>query len=551
MKRTLEPESLDFTTQLSVISSRRSKTIACGTLAVVLLVATAVRVAPLIEGGDRLQRQCVCEDGYLMLTIARNVALGHGFSVSNGTIPTNGTQPLSAVLYAIAYMCVGGDKIAGLYLVVGIQFIISVATGVVLYVFTRRCLHKTEVSKTVALLAAAVWYASPTSILSTQNGLETGLCALMIVLSIALYDAWLPYMQTGRAIKHSLILGAILGITFLARNDACFLIAALLGVHVALSYRSAVLARGIIQAFVMGAVSVVAASPWLWFNVTRFGHIVPISGRAESLNFEFAGNFMSALVALLEDLLLVLRIPTSVQDNGTAKSLAGVVLLAIVVLAWWKRKWLAERFSPGVAILSCFVVALFAYYSLLFGMPSFLGRYLFPATTLSAVVVSAVVVAVAGRSRESSRAVLVPVAGLLASVLCIGLDARVYAKGTEHMHFQVVDWVADNVPESTWVGAVQTGTLGYYHDNTINLDGKVDPYALEARERGETAQYVVQRRVEYIADWRSVAATWAEIPAFSANYELLVDDAALDLGVLIRRSSIAPSTASATQTQER
>ena len=58
-------------------------------LAAVVGLETVVRVAPLVEGGERLQRQCVSEDGYLMLTIARNIALGRGFSVSDGMIPSS------------------------------------------------------------------------------------------------------------------------------------------------------------------------------------------------------------------------------------------------------------------------------------------------------------------------------------------------------------------------------------------------------------------------------------------------------------------------------
>ena len=92
--------------------------------------ATAVRVAPLVEGGQRLQRQCVSEDGYLLLTIARNIVRGRGFSVSDGTIPSNGTQPLGAVLYALCFACVGGDRLLGLYPVVGLQVMASILTAV-------------------------------------------------------------------------------------------------------------------------------------------------------------------------------------------------------------------------------------------------------------------------------------------------------------------------------------------------------------------------------------------------------------------------------------
>ena len=63
--------------------------------------------------------------------------------------------------------------------------------------------------------------------------------------------------------------------------------------------------------------------------------------------------------------------------------------------------------------------------------------------------------------------------GLLAALWLIALDTRLYLRGTSHEHFQVIDWVEQNVPDDTWVAAVQSGTLGYYHDRTINLDGKV------------------------------------------------------------------------------
>jgi hypothetical protein len=46
-----------------------------------------------------------------MLTIARNIAEGHGMSTANGTIPTNGTQPLVTFILAGIFYLAGGDKI--------------------------------------------------------------------------------------------------------------------------------------------------------------------------------------------------------------------------------------------------------------------------------------------------------------------------------------------------------------------------------------------------------------------------------------------------------
>ncbi|TCP39569.1 hypothetical protein [Rhodovulum marinum] len=110
-------------------------------------------------------------------------------------------------------------------------------------------------------------------------------------------------------------------------------------------------------------------------------------------------------------------------------------------------------------------------------------------------------------------------------------------------HGQVVRWVQENVPETVWVGAVQTGTLGYWHDRTINLDGKVNPEALAARrETGTVLPYVVQdSRIDYIVDWAGVAGWVAQDAAgFSEAFELLLRDEAANLAVLRRRIPTTP-----------
>lgn len=59
--------------------------------------------------------------------------------------------------------------------------------------------------------------------------------------------------------------------------------------------------------------------------------------------------------------------------------------------------------------------------------------------------------------------------------------------------------VARHVPNGTRVAALQSGTLGCFRDNVVNLDGKVNPAAL--RVRGHLDEYLQQIDVEWIADW--------------------------------------------------
>src|SRR6185295_16818658 len=110
-------------------------------------------------------------------------------------------------------------------------------------------------------------------------------------------------------------------------------------------------------------------------------------------------------------------------------------------------------------------------------------------------------------------------------------------------HRQVADWVERNVAERQWLGAIQTGTVGFFHDRTINLDGKVNPKALRARmERGQVMSYILDETpINYLADWVGIAgwATAEDEPRFREAFELLVDDKAANLGALRRRVPVA------------
>ena len=67
-----------------------------------LLLATGLlsRLSPLLDIERRLYWLFLSEDGYLMQTIARNMAIGVGMSTAHGTMPTNGVQPLATFIYA-------------------------------------------------------------------------------------------------------------------------------------------------------------------------------------------------------------------------------------------------------------------------------------------------------------------------------------------------------------------------------------------------------------------------------------------------------------------
>jgi hypothetical protein len=96
--------------------------------------------------------------------------------------------------------------------------------------------------------------------------------------------------------------------------------------------------------------------------------------------------------------------------------------------------------------------------------------------------------------------------------------------------------VRENVGDEVWVGAIQSGTLGYFHDRTINLDGKVNPLALEARKQNRVPEYVAESNIQHLVDWTGITA-WMSLPPIASSFELTVSDDLLNLGVLKRRAA--------------
>jgi hypothetical protein len=90
------------------------------------------------------------------------------------------------------------------------------------------------------------------------------------------------------------------------------------------------------------------------------------------------------------------------------------------------------------------------------------------------------------------------------------------------------------VDENELVGAGQSGTLGYFHDNTINLDGKVNPEALKAKKEDKFFEYIVDKKIDYLLDWAGIVF-WMKEDLIKKNYNLIVVNPNLDLTVYKRK----------------
>ena len=510
-----------------------------------LLLATglAARLSPLLDVEGRLYWLFVLEDGYLMQTIARNMAIGLGMSTANGTMPTNGVQPLATFLYAGLHALAGGSKLLAIGYVTVFATAVSAAAAWVLWRLGQSVLRDVPFARDIALLAAALWFASPLIVGQSMNGLETGLYYLAITITLVYYfsldlSAAAP-MRAGQRVA----LGLLLGVAFLARNDAVFFIAAVLAAHMLLGGAAAGggWRRRAGDAVVAGGLSLVVASPWLIYNKLLFGSVVPISGSAQSHAAGFGANLRMIPTNLIEASLLYVRMPRALE---TAWPVIVVSLVVLAGLGWAAWSLVGRRSLRGLrfcAITLMFCAGIGGYYGLFFGAPHFISRYLSALSPLLWLLsMTSVYLLLAGLLRD--RRTFMACGAALTSVLLLvaaGLAVLNFRGGQSNGHRQVVDWAQKNVDERQWVGAIQTGTLGYFHDRTINLDGKVNPRALRARiERGGVLSYVQDETpINYLVDWVGIAgwSSMASEPRFGQAFEVVVNDKAANLGVLRRR----------------
>lgn len=517
-----------------------------GSLIVLLITIGFVsRAAPLANQEERLLRQWPTEDGYLMLTIARNIGTGKGMSTADGTIPTNGTQPLFNFLEAIGFVLVNGDKQAGVAISLLLQLLISLVAAFFMFLLARHVLRDRTYHWEIAVLATGLWYSSSIVIPHTMNCLETGFYVVLILLSVYVWYRDETGLQRNYFSWSVLKIGGLLGLTFWVRNDAVFLIAAITGWHTLLGLTESKeqLRRRVAESFVIGVTTLIIASPWLIYNTVNFGSIMPISGISESVNVPFGNNAAKVPATLFEYATIVLPIPSEIEKSWAVLVSTLLIFLVYVAIMIVTAFHMSRNERVFLFVISTWAGMLVGYYGFLFGASHFISRYLFPLSPFMAIFTVTVIVTGLlhlGRSVAMRRVLPLGVVSLL--MLIIALNSRLYQLGSTHMHFQVVEWVKQNVAKDTWVGAVQTGTLGFFHDRTINLDGKVNPDALTARLEKRVPHYVVNQvfddndgQIEYLVDWVGIAS-WTNKKPLDTHFDLILKDPKSNLAVLRRKS---------------
>lgn len=509
-----------------------------------LLVGTVVRALPLLDVHGRALRQFASEDGYLMLTIARNLAIGNGLSVEDGTTLTNGTQPLMTFVYAGLFWLVGGDKVWGVILAQLLGIVFALVGAFLLYRIGSLLLADDARHAALPAIAAAAWYVAPVGARYTQNCLETGAAALLPMAIGLFFLEHSPGPDKPWTLARCAALGLLLGVAFWARNDAVLLAGAVCLIILLSGLRSGSVkvGRRFIEAGCVGTTALLVASPWLIFNQTTFGHVVPVSGISQGANVTLGHNLVFLGSILAEQISIVALIPKRFETVPAVLALIWTVIVAWVAGVYWLAKKARRVQQQWLAVLAVWSALLIGFYGAIYGAGWFMGRYLFVLSPWMALLS----VALGHRIWVSLGSPIPRVAQAigfsLILLMSLGLDVRAHAQGMNNGHFQAVEWIDEHVPDDAWIAAIQTGTVGFFHDKTYNLDGKVSPEALQARLEGRIFEYVIERPTQYLVDWVGIAG-WIDDELLASHFELLLEDEEHNLAVL-RRTTLVQDASS-------
>jgi hypothetical protein len=474
-------------------------------LRIIVILTVVMRLALMLRSEERIFTRPFTEDSFYLYSTAEHFAKGDGFSV-DGIQPTNGVQPLIIFFYAPLFLIAGFQKLLVLKLAFIWVALFDALSVVLLAVLIKRMMVAKEdigsLWRSPPLLAAGLWATLYPMLVHTACGLETGLYSTLLIASLVVYSGIVRKRVEGiqTSTRDIFLLGVLLGFTVLARIDAAIFIG-MICLYEVIKQKG----NGVKSALVIAVSAFFVSSPWWWYNYSIFGHIMPQSGFAESLVDETGRNIWQALTVIADSFSVFFFLPKSVEVPQTL-SLVWVVVVTGVIYSLVKitRSWAVTTSSYRLEVLvplllTCIVFTV--YYVFFFSAPHFIPRYFQPYRIVALILAVLILPHIISWLQQSVLKKIVLYIVITAALLFSGISYGYYFFIDKYSDLYFVGkWAETVVPAR--VGMDQSGTAGFVASNIVNLDGKVNIYALRARQKHDIGEYVAQERFEYIADWQ-------------------------------------------------
>lgn len=438
----------------------------------------------IIVVGGFADNGAICDDAFYYFQISKNAAAGNGFSF-DGLHSTNGFHPLLAWL-AVPVFAVFPSPWLPIRIVLGMLGLATASTGYVLFRIGRS-MDNERAGELMALL----FLLSPFTWIIPLSGCEGGLVVLTIAL--ALWQA--VRIRDAVDMRSALLLGALVGLAGLARTDNVFLAIGMFGWLLTRTRQPRLL-----LAFVAAAALVV--SPWVIWNLIRFGTVIQVSGAAK-LALHHHHPLPFGIRYVLSNLYEVVAFPTQymvgelmVPTRWTVPVVIANACIFIVAITADIRR----RPHPALVPLGVLVVLHVLYYA--FVQRSYFSWYVMPLILGGAVLQGD---RLARATRRRAAGVLVASAAMCLITLALFFERyprEVHAR--EHFVAKYMEEI-EQLPPGAHAGSWNAGAVGYFGTirrpdvSIINLDCLVNNDLFASYRRGEYTKWVVDN-VEWLVD---------------------------------------------------
>jgi hypothetical protein len=432
------------------------------------------------------------EDGYYMLTVAWNIAQGKGFAYNYG-IKTTGVQPLATLLYAVtAYLVqsLDGDKYDLARAVIILSALLQVLFSFLIYRLAL-AVSVNPVKGLYFLISVCVVLLNFKVLLNFANGLETG---LYLVLLAFFFLYWINHNQVQPGYKRFLGLGVLSGLLLLCRLDSVII---LFFFYMLLLFTGRI---KIGQLAVILFIAFLLYLPWQLYIWEISGNLLQSSARSQIAFLDMfdppykAEQYFSSIIQHLTPFLFTGNILWLLLTLG-------IVYIIIFYIGFEKFRDLtiskpAEK-TLGLILFS-FTVLVIVYF-IFSCAPHFYFRYTAFIMILSFPVF---VVLFVYLLRNFSQVKVYLIFSII--LILFGIQSFLYfhAGKSARAHTVRVEFVENNFSEDVKIAAFQTGILGYFCENVINLDGKIDNSALESFSNGGIENYIDSMCIDVLMEWK-------------------------------------------------
>jgi hypothetical protein len=487
------------------------------------------------------------EDTFFHLSVCRNLAMGKGVTI-DGSTPTSGAQP-GTLIYTLAYLLLREtDNLETLRYVRVVALVGSLLSSLAIFTCAFALFIKDKTNRlSLALLSCGLWTISYQAFRTNLNGYETPFAASALLFSVAAYS-W-RISHTNNFLARDFIFGVSLAIAIYARIDlggwalcsaVCF---------VFISRES--LIKKFFSLFIWSSTALLLTLPFWIHNINVGNSLMPISGKASAFQMTFHGFWESVRNCLQRGFnsigefgFISLYLPYSTNGNilGTFIGLIGVFLiLSPVIFCNSIRQYFAKNVSLKISLpVVLFLIFIFSYYSFAHGSWWFMRRYMHPERaiffTLSAFYILGISFLIKNSKTFSKfRYKIININLLLILAISFAQFFLTFGDTSSNQMYPVSQWINRNLPQESKIGAFQSGTLGYFCKNVINLDGKNNPQSLDAMMTGNGLEYIQENNIEYIVDWPSQIAKYLCYQTFRNEFE---PHASVGASVIYKRRNV-------------